>query len=692
MTNREITETPGGSGRPTAAGAAGRPAAAERQVEQATGVRHPGDAPPVGGERVDLPPTRLRPRAILVGLLLIPFNAYWAGQQGVDVILSLMVPPIASLLLLCLLNFVLRRAQSRWAFSEAELVVVYGMVAVATAIAAEWVGNINPLISSYALFAERNRNFTTLILPNVPGFLFLKDAAALADYKTGGFGWGRLLQRLPLWATPVLAWTLFVFLLAAAMLCVNSLMREEWTDREKLAFPIIQLPLAMAQDGAASPFWTNRWMWGGFAAAAAIDIVNGLNFLYPWIPRLNVRFLGDLSLAFPDPPYNAIGWTPIGLFPFIAALAVFLPMDLLFSAIFFFFVRKGQQVIAASYGYPGGVFGGGWLVPAPPYFTEQSWGAFLGLFVMALWIARNYLREVWREIWTGRQREARAVPHRWAFLGLLVCLLGLGGFGAATGLAPGFVVLYMAIFLAFSVAVTRLRAQLGPPTHEMAFMGPNQLIVDFNGTQGLAPATIARLATQFHFLNRIHRTHPMPPMLEAMKMGERSRMSQRGLFVALLLAIVAGSLAGHLVRIYAGYRYGAPSAGGDTASVVQNLVNTPRTPNSVAMAFVFVGMVVVFLLDVLRFRLPWFPFHPAGYALAMNFGVDYYWFGLLLAFVVKGAVQRYSGLRGYRKLHGVALGVILGEFTVETFWSILTLVNRYATYSISINGRLGWNQ
>lgn len=649
-------------------------------------------APPGRRPGAEAGTRRLRPRAILVGLLLIPFNAYWASQQGVDIMLSLMVPPVASLLLLCLWNFAVRRLRPRWAFSEAELVVVYGMVAVATAIAAEWVGNINPLIASYALFQENNRNFVTYMLPHIPDFLFFKDPTLLADFKTGGFGWERFAERLPLWATPVLAWTLFVSLLAGAMLCINSLMREEWTDREKLAFPIIQLPMAMAQDGAGSPFWRNRFMWGGFLVMAVIDTVNGLNFLYPSIPRLNVRFLGDLSLAFPDPPFNAIGWTPIGLFPFITALAVFLPMDLLFSAIFFFFVRKGQQVIAASYGYPGGVFGGGWLVPAPPYFTEQSWGAFLGLFVTALWIARNYLREVWQEIWTGRQRIARAVSHRWTFLGLLGCLLGLGVFGVATGLSLLLVVLYMVIFLAFSVAVTRLRSQLGPPTHEMAFMGPNQLIVDFNGTQGLSTPVIARLASQFHFLNRIHRSHPMPHMLEAMKMGERSHMSQRGLFLAILLAIVAGSLAGHLVRIYAGYRWGAPGAGGDTAAVVQNLVGNPRTPNTIAMLFVGVGLGVVFLLDFIRFRVPWFPLHPAGYALAMNFGVDYYWFGLLVAFVVKGAVQRYSGLRGYRKLHNVALGVILGEFALETVWSIMAMVNRYATYSISINGRLGWNQ
>src|SRR5260370_22601681 len=109
---------------------------------------------------------------------------------------------------------------------------------------------------------------------------------------------------------------------------------------------------------------------------------------------MHVRYPESSACASPVPPFNAIGWTPIGLFPCITSLAVFLPMDLLFSTIFFFFARKAQQVIAAMYGYPGGVFGGGWLVPSPPYFTEQSWGAFLGLFFSALWIARSYLREV----------------------------------------------------------------------------------------------------------------------------------------------------------------------------------------------------------------------------------------------------------------------------------------------------------
>src|SRR5262249_39632092 len=158
-----------------------------------------------------------------------------------------------------------------------------------------------------------------------------------------------------------------------------------------------------------------------------------------------------------------------------------------------------------------------------------------------------------------------------------------------------------------------------------------------------------RLATVFHFVNRIHRTDPMPGELEAMKMGERTGVDSQALFAALLLAIAAGALFGYVTRIAYGYAWGASAAGHDTAAVVADLVNNPRIPNHLAMAFVGMGMGFVFVLNFLRFRIPGFPFHPMGYALAMNFGVDYYWFGLLIALVVKSTVQHYSGLKGYEK-------------------------------------------
>jgi hypothetical protein len=218
----------------------------------------------------------------------------------------------------------------------------------------------------------------------------------------------------------------------------------------------------------------------------------------------------------------------------------------------------------------------------------------------------------------------------------------------------------------------------------MAFMGPNQLIVDFTGSRFLPTNYIPNIATQFHFMNRIHRTDPMPAQLEAMKMAERPRMVYIGLFVSLVLAIVLACLSAHVVWIYYGYRWGALRMGDDTAAVVQDLMNNPRSPNPFAMLFVAIGMGVVFGLNKLRFMIPNFPLNPVGYALCMNFGVDFYWFGMLVALIVKFLVQRYGGLEGYRKLREIALGIMIGEFAAETIWSIYSMVTHIPAYTVSL--------
>src|SRR5205823_9343635 len=112
----------------------------------------------------------------------------WAAEQIVDVIVSLMVPPVSCLLLLIVGNVVVRWVAPRAALTPTELVIIYGMLQVATAIAAEWMWVINPLIASFSVFKERNTKFGKYLLPNLPNWLFLKDPAQIPDYQTGGRG------------------------------------------------------------------------------------------------------------------------------------------------------------------------------------------------------------------------------------------------------------------------------------------------------------------------------------------------------------------------------------------------------------------------------------------------------------------------------------------------------------------------
>ena len=246
--------------------------------------------------------------------------------------------------------------------------------------------------------------------------------------------------------------------------------------------------------------------------------------------------------------------------------------------------------------------------------------------------------------------------------------------------------------MAFSVVVTRLRAQLGAPIHEMAFMGPHQLMIAFTGTQNLTESTIAKLMTTFHFMNRLHRTHPMPYQLESMKMGEIARLNQRALFFVMAAAVLLGIFLGEVFSINRYYRDGAGDMGGGMAGVITQLADNRYPPNVTAIAFFTGAFSFVLLLDFIRYRIPGFPIHPAGYALSMNFGIDYVWFGLGIVLLIKLFVNRYFGLAGYEKLRAVAIGVILGEFAIDMPLAVYHLITGQAVYTISINGHLGWNQ
>ncbi|WP_394793304.1 DUF6785 family protein [Armatimonas sp.] len=635
-------------------------------------------------------------RPLLVGLLLIPVCCYWAQDQVIDRIFSLMVPPLALTIVLALLNVPVRRVLPKWALNGREIAVVYAMLTIACAMSGEWMDMVAPASYGFAVYSANNPRYGTYILPYVHDWFFFRDPAPLKAFGEGGKTFGFFVSQLPLWWPKIGAWTLLLTLVTTAMLCISALLKDQWVHKERLAFPLVQLPLALTEESVPgqTPLWKNKLFWGSFAVVFAIDMLNGFSFLYPQLPHFNIRFIGDFNRAFVSPPWNQTGWTPVGIFPYLSALGFLMPTDLLFSLLVFFFVRKAQQIIAYSIGNEQGVFGGGGLTPSPPYFSEQSWGAFIGLFVSALWLARPHLKQLWVQINSGERDPNGGLPARFLFGLLLVCIAGTAAIGVGIGLPLPFILLYVLLFLAFSVAVTRLRASLGAPTHEMAFMGPHQLVLDFHGSAGLSNELLTRTLATFHFMNRIHRTHTMPSLMEGLYLADRGKLSAKGMFLALFLAIPLGTVAGFLAHIYFGYRYTPVSwVSGELGGFISNILSTPRPPNPTAMLAVAGGFTTVMLLDFLRFRIPGFWLHPAGYALAMNFGVDYYWFGLLIVLIVKVFVQRFYGLKGYGQLRQIAFGLIVGEFMAELIWATFSMLNdRQTTYSISINGKMSWDQ
>jgi hypothetical protein len=115
------------------------------------------------------------------------------------------------------------------------------------------------------------------------------------------------------------------------MVCLNIIVRKQWTEQEKLSYPIIQLPFLMTSNKLN--LLKSKPMWIGFVLAAVLKNINALHSLYPTIPNLGGR-LHDLHPYFTEKPWTAIGWTPVGIIPYVIGLAFFIPLDLSFSCCF----------------------------------------------------------------------------------------------------------------------------------------------------------------------------------------------------------------------------------------------------------------------------------------------------------------------------------------------------------------------
>jgi hypothetical protein len=114
--------------------------------------------------------------------------------------------------------------------------------------------------------------------------------------------------------------------------------------------------------------------------------------------------------------------------------------------------------------------------------------------------------------------------------------------------------------------------------------------------------------------------------------------------------------------------------------LVDTWMNNPRGPNLVGLGGIGFGFLFASLLMVMRFRFVWWQFHPIGYAIAADWTTGLIWLPLLIGWAGKTLLMRYLGPRVYRDALPLALGLILGEFAVGGFWSLMAMFTREPQY------------
>lgn len=105
-------------------------------------------------------------------------------------------------------------------------------------------------------------------------------------------------------------------------------------------------------------------------------------------------------------------------------------------------------------------------------------------------------------------------------------------------------------------------------------------------------------------------------------------------------------------------------------------------PNATTITELLVGGILTLGLILLRRVWITSPFNPVGFAISGSWNTMMVAVPLFLAWLLKALVLRYGGLSTYRAAIPLALGVVCGEFLVETFWEVFALATGLQPYRI----------
>ncbi|MBT3267439.1 hypothetical protein HN371_09820 [Candidatus Poribacteria bacterium] len=617
-------------------------------------------------------PVRLSLRATALGALLIPLNCYWVTLCEIvwptvhATVLSLFFNVVFSLFLVCLANLALGRWAPKHALRPGELLVVYAMLSVATSLFGhDMLQILFPLMNYAEQYATPENDWATLIHPHLPGWLTVSGAEAHRGYYDGqsSFFAPAILRA---WAAPLGAWAAFVVTLYIVFLCINTLIRRQWTEHEKLSYPIAQIPGEMLQM-QQSHLFRNRYMWWGFGLAAGLDVWNGIATLWPVVPF--ARFRWEIAPLLTARPWNGISWLPVRVYPFAIGLAYFMPLDLAFSTWFFYLYWKATEVMREAIGV---------ARLSGAYLSDQSAGAWLGIGLYALWKARYALVRSFRAARSNVDTPEEPMNHRAAWLGLALGSAFLIGFMTRAGVPLWASAAFMAGYYTLSLSLTRMRAELGPPTHDLYYAGPERLLVSAVGTRPLGPRGLTGFSL-FFWATRDYRCHPMPHQLESYKLAEAANASRRGLTVAMIVASVVGLLACYLVILPLFYHYGSASQvtgysehlAREAYVRLESWRTQPKPTDWPVMRQLGAGLGLTVGLMALRHRFLWFPFHPVGFAVAGSWTMSWMWFSVFISWGLKLAILRSGGIGLYRRLAPFFVGLVLGQYLAGGAWTII---------------------
>ena len=580
------------------------------------------------------------------------------------------------------LNLLLKRVWPAQAFTRAELGIIFVM-ALAAAIfpTLGLVGFMVALLATPYYYASPENQWDHYILPYLPRYAIPTDEGGAMGSFFNGLPPG---QSFPwdVWIVPLFWWISLVAALFAVAFCSMSILRKQWVEKERLLFPLVEVPRLMADEVASDRGWdlTKRPLfWIGLAVPLVMVGWNMVSFIVPAVPTL--RLITDSSYVHVARGFPSIR-TKFNFF--VISFAYFTNLELLFSIWFFNALKIVQMGIFNRVGFTIGrpdLWG-----TYDAALTWQSFGAFVVLVLWGLWTARSHLALAFRKALHPCLRSiddrGEMMSYRSAFIGLVLALMYLVIWFRRLGMQWGLMALFLFGSLIIYIGVAKVVAQTGL-VYMRAPMTAQTFAAYSVGSQSIEPASMVALALTFGFCCDFKQSI-FYTIAHGDKLAADSGASKRVLVWGTVLALVLGFFLSLAIVFWLAYGQGAANyhaaweLNSGNLQIVNDAVSKMRNatgPDAGRLAFLGIGAAAGALLTYASYRLAWWPLHPLGFAVSGTTATHAAAFSIFLVWLAKTIILRLAGVRGYERGKPLFVGVLVGyvlavgiAFIVDCIW------------------------
>jgi len=633
----------------------------------------------IGNDKTRDRPAGLTVRLLVLAALLTFVGSWWGIQTSLMTFaanINVAVPPVpafATLMLLIAFTPLLRRLSRRFALSTAEILFIYAITAIGVQMVS--VGIIRmmmPCLSVPFYFASSSNNFAQM-QQHIPAWFAPTEPEVIRQMHegadNGAVPWGA-------WAAPLGFWSALMLVIYLTTMSLAAIIRPQWSEREKLSYPLVELALRVAgSKGTSARGWLlrNPVMWAGFSVGFLFNLFNILHAFNPAVPALGNTY--DLGALFTERPWTAI--RPLIFYhrPDLVGLGYLVPLDVSITVWVSHLALRLSRVAALALGYE---------APRMPYTAEQAVGAYVMLAILMAWVARVHLRTVVRRAWSGESTGDR------------LSLLGaVGGFfvtclmAAAAGVWFPTALAFFTMIYALAFVYSRIRAEAGTPLISLYPWEQHRVFMQALGGKALTAgkeSTITIIAA-LHWLGTGHFPELMAYQLEDLEMSRRAGLNARHMIYALVFALVVGLASAYWLHLKPFYEYGLNVLEGGTTEGgyrtqyarsafdrASEMLANPGGPDWTTIAGISIGAALIAVLSGIRTAFLRFPFSPLGYAMALAFGLEV-WGPFLLVSIAKAITLKLGGARLYRRVEPAFLGLALGHFFgAGVVWGVLAFL------------------